>query len=159
MIPEGNSKEDLDQRKEIISNVYREWTEKHPEKKVYNPSLKGDINIRFLSITETIRHAAKTYKSTQALLELDTILRNATIIGKPRTPKKDVDDGRREAFRRNDPVLYYGSGQIKKEIDRLARSNEVIAKFWTSNRTVPLLISGCKDTTYFVSRKYFNEKD
>ena len=36
-----------------------------------------------------------------------------------------------------------------KETDRLALSEEVIAKLWTSKRTVPLLISGCKDTNFF----------
>ena len=88
IIPKGNSKEELDQRKEIISQVYRQWTENHPDKKVYNPSLKAEINIRFLSITETMRHAAKTYQSTVAILQLDTILRNAKVVGKPKTPKK-----------------------------------------------------------------------
>ena len=36
-----------------------------------------------------------------------------------------------------------------KETDRLALSEEVIAKLWTSKRTVPLLISDCKDTHFF----------
>ena len=125
MIPEGNSKKDLDQRKEIISNVYREWTEKHPEKKVYNPSLKGDINIRFLSITETIRHAAKTYKSTQALLELDTILRNATIIGKPRTPKKGVANQKAFKYLLETHCHLTSVGEVKMMVG-VKRSGEMI---------------------------------
>ena len=90
IVPKGNSKEELDQRKDIISQVYRQWTDNNPDKKVYNPSLKSEINVRFLSITETVRHAAKTYQSTIAILQLDTILRNAKVVGKPKTPKKGV---------------------------------------------------------------------
>ena len=39
-IPQGNSKEDLKQREEIIDQVYRRWTEENPDKRVYNRSLK-----------------------------------------------------------------------------------------------------------------------
>ena len=57
---------------------------------VFNYSLKGYVNIRFLSITETMRHAAKTQASTHALLHLDTILREAVVCGKPKPAKKGV---------------------------------------------------------------------
>jgi hypothetical protein len=70
--------------------VYRKWIENNPDKRVYNRSLKDSINIRYLSITETMRHAAKTYASTLALLQLDTILRYAVKYGKPKPPKKGV---------------------------------------------------------------------
>ena len=90
LIPLGNSKEDLTLRQKIISQVYRKWTEENPYKRVYNRSLKDYINIRYLSINETIRHAAKTYSSTLALLQLDTILRYSVIYGKPKPPKKGV---------------------------------------------------------------------
>ena len=60
-IPQGNSKEDLKRREEIIDQVYRRWTEENPDKRVYNRSLKDYINIRYLSISETSRHTAKTY--------------------------------------------------------------------------------------------------
>ena len=66
------------------------WTEENPDKRVYNRSLKDYINIRYLSITETMRHASKKYSSTLALLQLDTILRYAVVYGKPKPPKKGV---------------------------------------------------------------------
>jgi hypothetical protein len=90
LIPMGNGKEDLNLRQEVISQVYRKWTEENPDKRVYNRSLKDYINIRYLSINETIRHAAKTYSSTLALLQLDTILRYSVVYGKPKPPKKGV---------------------------------------------------------------------
>ena len=90
LIPMGSNKEDLNLRQEIISQVYRKWTEENPDKRVYNRSLKDYINIRYLSINETIRHAAKTYSSTLALLQLDTVLRYSVVYGKPKPPKKGV---------------------------------------------------------------------
>ena len=87
-IPQGNSKDELKAREEIISQVYRKWTENNPDKRVYNRSLKDYINIKYLSITETKRHAAKSYTSTLALLQLDTILRYAVKIGKPKPTKR-----------------------------------------------------------------------
>ena len=48
------------------------------------------INIRYLSITETMRHAAKTYLSTLAMSQLDTILRHSVKYGEPKPPKKGV---------------------------------------------------------------------
>lgn len=61
IIPQENNKEALKQREAFISQVYRDWTANNPSKSVYNYSLKDCINIRYLSITETVRHAAKTY--------------------------------------------------------------------------------------------------
>ena len=90
LIPMGNSKEEQNLRKEVISQVYRKWTEENPNKRVYNRSLKHYINIRYLSINETMRHAAKTYSSTLALLQLDTILRYSVVYGKPKPLKKGV---------------------------------------------------------------------
>ena len=90
IIPQENNREALKQREEIISKVYRIWTENNPSKRVYNRSFKDFINIRYLSITETIRHAAKTYESTLAMLQLDTILRYSVKYGKPKAPKKGV---------------------------------------------------------------------
>ena len=73
-IPDGNTIEDFKQRAKVIRNFYRLWKLKHPDQKVYNHSLKADINIRNISITETSNKAAKNYLSTLAVLQLDVIL-------------------------------------------------------------------------------------
>ena len=88
IIPFGNNKDDFKIREEIISQVYRRWIEENPNKRVYNRSLKDYINVWYLSITETIRHAAKSYTSTLALLQLDTILRYSVKVGKPKPTKR-----------------------------------------------------------------------
>lgn len=125
IIPQGNSKEALKQREEIISQVYRTWTEKNPTKQVYNRSLKDNINIRFLSITETIRHAAKTYESTLAMLQLDSILRNAVKYGKPKPPKKGVKN--QAAFSQMREMRYdlAGVGTVKMMVG-IKRTGEII---------------------------------
>ena len=89
-VPTGDTKEDIKAREGIISDVYRNWYEANPSKAVFNPNLKDNINVRYLSITETIRHAAKTYLSTLAVLQLDIILKNAYQVGEPSPIKEGV---------------------------------------------------------------------
>lgn len=124
-IPVGNSKEDFIQRKYIISQVFRQWTDNNPDKKTFNPSLNGDITIRFLSITETMRHAAKNYKSTLAILHLDTILRTATIIGKPKPPKKGVANQKPFKYLLETRCLLPDVGEVKMMVG-VKRSGEMV---------------------------------
>lgn len=84
-IPHGNSQEDIIVRRNIISRFYHEWKIKNPTQKRYNLSLKEYINIRFVSITETCTHAARSYHSTLAVLQLDAILTNAKRVSTVRT--------------------------------------------------------------------------
>jgi hypothetical protein len=77
MIPQGNNIEDIKQREQIIRDFYREWKERNPSQRKFNLSLKEYINIRMVSIVETSEHAAKSYLSTLAVLQLDSILTGA----------------------------------------------------------------------------------
>jgi len=77
LIPEDNSIESIKTRERIIRNFYREWKEQNPTQRKYNVALKDYINIRMVSIVETSEHAAKTYLSTIAVLQLDAILMGA----------------------------------------------------------------------------------
>ena len=86
-IPSGDEKKDIVARANIISQVYRNWYDDNPTKAVYNPNLKDYINVRFLSINETIHHASRSYLSTLAVLQLDLILKTAYQVGKPVDPK------------------------------------------------------------------------
>ena len=88
-IPRGNSREEIKTRKQIIKDFYATWIAEHPEKKVYNKSLKADIHIKFLSINETVGHASGTYESTEAVLRFTEILENAKVVN--RKPKKQED--------------------------------------------------------------------
>ena len=88
-VPMGNTKEDIKAREAIISHVYRRWYEANPSKAAYNANLKDYINVRFLSINETIHHASMSYLSTLAVLQLDLILKTAHQVGKPVKPKPD----------------------------------------------------------------------
>ena len=77
MIPEGHTIEDIKTREQIIINFYRKWKEKNPSQRKFNLSLKEYVNIRMVSIVETSKHAAKSYLSTLAVLQLDSILTGA----------------------------------------------------------------------------------
>ena len=90
-IPDGNTIEDFKQRAKVIRNFYRLWKLKHPDLKVYNHSLKADINIRNISITETSNKAAKNYLSTLAVLQLDVILMAANYCHQCISIKKGAD--------------------------------------------------------------------
>jgi hypothetical protein len=85
IIPEDNSVESIKVRECIIRDFYREWKEKNPSQRKYNLSLKEYINIRMVSIVETSEHAAKTYLSTIAVLQLDAILMGATKVSVKKT--------------------------------------------------------------------------
>ena len=77
MIPQGNNIDDIKKREQIIREFYREWKEKNPLQRKFNLSLKEYINIRMVSIVETSEHASKSYLSTLAVLQLDSILTGA----------------------------------------------------------------------------------
>ena len=77
LIPMENSIESIRVRERIIRDFYREWKEKNPSQRKYNLALKDYINIRMVSIVETSEHAAKTFLSTLAVLQLDAILSGA----------------------------------------------------------------------------------
>ena len=74
MIPEGNTLDEIKERERIIREFYHEWKEKNPLQRKYNLALKEYINIRMVSIVETSEHAAKSYLSTLAVLQLDAVL-------------------------------------------------------------------------------------
>ena len=87
IIPIGESKDDINIRKQIILNYYHSWKQENPTLRRYNIWLKDYINIRNISINETSYRAAKSYLSTLAVLQLDAILTTArktkTALAKP----------------------------------------------------------------------------
>ena len=79
-IPKGRTKEDIQQREKIIKDFYAQWIAVNPTKHIFNLALNDFIHVRFLSIKETVEHAAFTYKSTLAVTYLTEILEKAKII-------------------------------------------------------------------------------
>ena len=89
MIPEGNSIQDIKAREKIIRDFYRNWKLKNPSQRKFNLNLKEYINIRMVSIVETSEHAAKSYLSTLAVLQLDSILTGAKKVSIKKTKKNN----------------------------------------------------------------------
>ena len=125
MIPEGNTLEDIKQRELIIRNFYRDWKEKNPLQRKYNLSLKEYINIRMVSIVETSEHAAKSYLSTLAVLQLDAILMGAKKVSLKKTKPGNKNQ---QPFQRIMIMEYdlIGIGTVKMTVGVRRRTHEKV---------------------------------
>lgn len=125
MIPEGNTLEDIKQRELIIRNFYRDWKEKNPLQRKYNLSLKEYINIRMVSIVETSEHAAKSYLSTLAVLQLDAILMGAKKVSLKKTKPGNKNQ---QPFERIMIMEYdlIGIGTVKMTVGVRRRTHEKV---------------------------------
>ena len=73
-IPQGNSREEVKKRDQIIKDFYAGWIAENPEKKMWNDDLQDYILVKYLSITETAEKAARQYESTLAVMRLSELL-------------------------------------------------------------------------------------
>ena len=73
-IPQGNSREEVKLRDQIIKDFYAGWIAENPEKKMWNDDLQDYILVKYLSITETAEKAARQYESTLAVMSLSELL-------------------------------------------------------------------------------------
>ena len=133
-IPQGTSIEDLRAREQIIREFYRIWKEQNPTQKRYNIHLKEDINIRMVSIVETSEHAAKSYLSTLAVLQLDAILTNARKVS---VRKAKPDNKNQKPFERILIMEYEspGIGKIKMTVGVRRRTYEKVQYCITALQT------------------------
>ena len=125
MIPEGNTLDDIKQREQIIRDFYREWKENNPLQRKFNLSLKEYINIRMVSIVETSEHAAKSYLSTLAVLQLDAILVGAKKVSVRKTKPKNKNQ---HPFERMMIMEYdmMGIGTVKMTVGVRRRTREKV---------------------------------
>ena len=76
-IPKGWEKTDIKTRENIVWAILGKWLSKNPLKRKKNADLKDYIYLRFDGMQETVNKAARNYKSTMAMFELDFILATA----------------------------------------------------------------------------------
>lgn len=86
-IPQGNSREEVKQRDQVIRDFCAGWIADNPEKKMWNEDLRDYIVVKFISITETAEKAARRYESTLAVMRLSEILAKSRKIAEVQ-PKK-----------------------------------------------------------------------
>ena len=124
-VPKGESKEDFKIRKQIIWHFYQDWKKKNPSQKRYNLDLKDYINIKFVSIDETSHQAAKSYLSTLAVLQLDSIL---TLAKKYRTVKAKPNDKNQKQFNKLLWMKYAlpGVGEVKLMVGIVRRTKDKV---------------------------------
>ena len=73
-IPQGNSREEVKLRDQMIKDFYAGWIAENPEKKMWNDDLQDYILVKYLSITETAEKAARQYEFTLAVMRLSELL-------------------------------------------------------------------------------------
>lgn len=124
-VPIGKSKEEFNIRKQIIRQFYQDWKTKNPSLKRYNLALKDYINIRFVSIDETSHQAAKSYLSTLAVLQLDSIL---TMAKKYRIVKAKPNDRNQKQFNKLLWMKYNlpGVGEVKLMVGIVRRTKDKV---------------------------------
>ena len=90
-IPKGQEKTDIKTRENIVWAMLGKWLSKNPLKRKKNADLKDYIYLRFDGMQETVNKAARSYKSTMAISELDFILANAVKIDtdKPKSKRQE----------------------------------------------------------------------
>ena len=121
IIPKGKSSEEIKQREIIIRDFYRKWKANNPSQQRY----KEYINIRMVSIIETSEHAAKSYLSTLAVLQLDAIL-----VGAKKVSISKIKQGNKnqEPFERMMIMEYelIGIGKVKMTVSIRRRTKEKV---------------------------------
>ena len=88
-IPQGNSREEVKLRDQIIKDFYAGWIAENPEKKMWNEDLQDYILVKYLSITETAEKAARQYESTLAVMRLSELLTKSKKVAEV-PPKKNT---------------------------------------------------------------------
>jgi hypothetical protein len=97
VIPMGREKVDIKAREDIIWAMLRKWLAKNPLKRKMNINLNDYIYLRFDGMQETVNKAARNYKSTMAVSQLDFILANAIKISTDK-PKSKLQEKFAEMF-------------------------------------------------------------
>ncbi|MCL2650119.1 MAG: hypothetical protein FWD60_03710 [Candidatus Azobacteroides sp.] len=122
-IPQGKTKEEIQQREKFIKDFYANWNAVNPEKRIYNTHLQVFIYVRFLSIQETVEKAARSYKSTLAVTYLTEILELAKVVyhTKPKVGNKKQSRFSDIIIMQYDKINF---GQIKLTVGILRGSRE-----------------------------------
>jgi len=81
VIHKGREKVDIKSRENIIWAMLGKWISKNPLKRKKNIDLDDFIYLRFDGMQETVNKAARNFKSTMAVFQLDSLLSNAVKIG------------------------------------------------------------------------------
>jgi len=91
IIPKGKEKDSIKARENVVWAMLGKWLSKNPLKRKKNIDLEDYIYLRFDGMQETVNKAARNYKSTMAICELDFILAYATKIGtdKPQSKRQE----------------------------------------------------------------------
>ena len=77
VISKGREKADILARENVVWAILGKWLSINPLKRKKNIDVDDYIYLRFDGMQETVNKAARSYKSTMTVCELDFILTNA----------------------------------------------------------------------------------
>lgn len=131
-IAQGHTKEDVVERRSVISAFFHQWKENNPSLSIYNKSLKENILIRFVSITETCTHASRLPESTLAVLHMDAILENARKVA----VVKPKNNGNQKPFEKIIVLEYLNNtlGRVRVTVGVKRRTHEKVLYCITSEK-------------------------
>jgi len=91
IIPKGREKADIKARENVVWAMLGKWLSQNPLKRKKNIELDDFIYLRFDGMQETVNKAARNYKSTMAVFQLDFLLANATKVStdKPQSKRQE----------------------------------------------------------------------
>jgi len=91
VIPKGREKANIKARENVVWAMLGKWLSANPLKRKKNTDLNDYIYLRFDGMQETVNKAARNFKSTMAVFQLDFILANASKIGtdKPKSKRQE----------------------------------------------------------------------
>lgn len=136
LVPRGDGKDAIKERERIIREFYKEWRSSHEGQKMFNLHLKEFINIRQVSLIETVEHAAKSYLSTLAVLQLDAILTNARKVSAVPADKNTTNQQRFDKM----IIMHYtcpGIGLVKLTVGVARRTHDKVQYCITALQSEP----------------------
>lgn len=88
-IPMGQTMEEIKERETLIKDFFIKWGNDNPHQRVYNDTLEDYIFVKGISVIEAKEHSAKSYRSTQAVMMIDEVLKNALPVRRIPTKKSN----------------------------------------------------------------------
>lgn len=121
----GNEPQEESLCRQIIHNYIQNWRFSHPDEYIVNKQLNEPIKIIQVSLREACKHSARSYKSTQAVLMLETIVAEAKKVGESRIKP---DDNSQKIFEKIIVMSYRkeGLGIVKLTIGVRKRTHEKV---------------------------------
>ena len=124
-IPIGTTDNDTIIRRSIIHDFIQKWRAEHQDPRIYNEELKDYIKINQVFLLESVAHAAIKYESTKAVLQMETIMAQAVLVG---LSKVKPNNNNQKPFKQMLVMIYKSEkwGSIKMTVGVRHKTDEKV---------------------------------